>query len=239
MATSTEKTELVETLKGPKYYRITLWGYGGESAYLGLTKEQYEFWKAKDEEEYDTTLTYMLDEEREEFTDIPVEMDFMGDPDDTEAARYSWQDAPGEFCHQWGVAWNSARITVTEVDGEDYSANSIQDVVDGEELNVLLNNVMEENDWELELTEMGVADGTDEQPDYVLQFYSAEKGTFFESIFESIGPFDIKRLKVFCKEYPNGEDVVTNITYDDRDIENQGGDTNAKGYSVHLWMTAE
>lgn len=235
MATSEEKTELVETLKGPKYYRIILWGYGGESAYLGLTKEQYEFWKAKDEESYDTTLNYMLDEEREAVTDVPVEMDFMGDPDDTEAARYSWHDAPGEFCHQWGVSWDSARITVTEIESDEYHADPIQDVVDGEELNTLLNNIMEEHEWELELTEMGIADGTDEQPPYVLQFYSAEKGTFFEGIFESIGPFDAKRLKVFCEEYPNGEDIVTNITYDGRDIENQGGDTSGKGYSVHLW----
>jgi hypothetical protein len=235
MATSAEKTELVETLKGPKYYRIMLWGYGGESAYLGLTKEQYEFWKSKDEENYDTTLNYMLDEEREEFTDIPVEMDFMGDPDDTEAARYSWHDAPGEFCHQWGVAWDSARITVTEIESDEYSADPIQDVVDGEELQELLNKLDEEHNYELDLTEMSVAEGTDEQPPYVLQFYSSEKGTFFEGIFESIGPFDIKRLKVFCEEFPNGEDIVTNITYDGRDIENQGGDTNGKGYSVHLW----
>ena len=55
MATTKEKIELVETLKGPKFYRLTLWGYGGESAYLELTKDQYEYWKEKDEEEYDTT----------------------------------------------------------------------------------------------------------------------------------------------------------------------------------------
>lgn len=235
MATSAEKTDLVETLKGPKYYRIILWGYGGESAYMGLTPEQYKFWKAKEEEEYDTILNYMLDEERQEFTDIPVEMDFMGDPEDTEANRYSWHDAPGEFCHQWGVAYDSARITVTEIDAEDYGANPIEDVVDGEELESLLNTVMEEHDWELELAEMGIADGTDEQPDHVLQFYSSEKGTFFEGVFESIGPFDIKRLKIFVEEFPNGEDIVTNITYDGVDVDNQGGDTNGKGYSVHLW----
>ena len=43
MATSEEKTELVETIKGPRFYRIMLWGYGGESEYMELTKEQYDF----------------------------------------------------------------------------------------------------------------------------------------------------------------------------------------------------
>ena len=237
MATSAEKTELVETLKGPKYYRITLWGYGGESAYLKLTKEQYEFWKAKDEEEYDTTLNYILACEDEGKPDwVPDEMDFMKGTDSDGDAYYSpWYEAPTEFTHQWGADLGSARITVTEVEDTEYNSKPLEDVVDGKDLQEYLNAIVEENNYELELIEMGVAEGTDEQPDYVLQFYSSEKGTFFEGIFESIGPFDIKRLKVFCEEFPNGEDIVTNITYDGNDIENMGGDTNGKGYSVHLW----
>jgi hypothetical protein len=234
--TSEENQELVDTIKRPiRYYRVMLWGYGGESAYLGLTKEQYEYWKAKDEEEYDTTLNYMLDESREEVTDVPPEMDFMSDPEDMEASRYPWYEAPGEFSHQWGVDIGSARITVTEVEDAEYGSAALEDVVDGEELQDYLNKIDEENDYTLELITMGVADGTDEQPDYVLQFYSSEKGTFFEGIFESKGPFDIKRLKVFTEEFPNGEDIVTDIQYDGESIENAGGDTNGKGYSVHLW----
>lgn len=234
--TTEENQELIETIKRPiRYYRVTLWGYGGESAYLGLTKEQYEYWKDKDEEEYDTTLNYMLDENREEVTDIPPELDFLGDPDDMESSRYPWYEAPGEFSHQYGVEIGSARITITEVDSLEYSAKPLEDVVDGEELQDYLNSIDEENNYELDLVEMSVADGTDEQPDYVLQFYSAEKGTFYEGMFESKGPFDIKKFKVFTEEFPNGEDIVTDLQYDGESIENQGGDTNGKGYSVHLW----
>jgi hypothetical protein len=69
----------------------------------------------------------------------------------------------------------------------------------------------------------------------VLQFYSSEKGIFFEGMFESKGPFDVKRLKIFTEEYPNGEDIVTALSYEGQDIENAGGDTSGKGYSVHFW----
>lgn len=240
--TAEENQELIDTIKRPiRYYRVMLWGYGGEAAYLKLTKEQYEFWKAKDEEDYDTTVSYMNDAQDEGKPDwVPDEMDFMSHIDgDGEKYYNAWYEAPGEFCHQWGVDIGSARITVTEVEDAEYSSKPIEDVVDGEELQEYLNRIDEENDYTLELITMGVADGTDEQPDYVLQFYSAEKGTFFEGIFESKGPFDIKRLKVFTEEFPNGEDIVTELQYDGESIENMGGDTNGKGYSVHLWANVQ
>ena len=43
MATSEEKQELVETIKGPRFYRIQLWGYGGEAEYMHLTKNSTSF----------------------------------------------------------------------------------------------------------------------------------------------------------------------------------------------------
>lgn len=231
--TTEENQELIDTIKRPiRHYRVMLWGYGGEAAYLKLTKEQYEFWKEKDEEESDITMSYMNDAQDEGKPEwVPDEMDFMNDEGDYRP----WYEAPGEFCHQWGVDLGSARITVTEIESDEYNARPLEDVVDGEELQPLLDGIDEEHDYELELITMGVAEGTDEQPDYVLQFYSAEKGTFFEGIFTTTGPFDIKRLKVFTEEFPNGEDIVTDLQYDGESIENMGGDTNGKGYSVHMW----
>lgn len=232
--TSEENQELIDTIKRPiRYYRITIWGYGGEAAYLKLNKKQYEFWKAKDEEDYDNTMSYMnnaQDDGKPEW--VPDEMDFMRDKDGDYS---SWYENYNEFCHQWGVDISSARLTIDEVDSEEYNSKPLTTVVDGEELQEYLNKIDEENEWQLELITMGVAEGTDEQPEYVLQFYSAEKGTFFEGIFSTTGPFNIKKLKVFTEEFPNGEDIVTNITYEGNDIENQGGDTNGKGYSVHMW----
>ena len=82
---------------------------------------------------------------------------------------------------------------------------------------------------------MGVDEGEDAQGDYVAQMYSAEKGTFFEGRFETIGEFDPKKLKIHTLEYINGDDTVQRIEYDGKEIDNDGGDTNGKGYSFHVW----
>jgi hypothetical protein len=72
-----------------------------------------------------------------------------------------------------------------------------------------------------------------------MQFYSSEKGTFFDGIIETVGEFDIKKLKAVINEYPNGEDIVDGLLYDGVDIENQGGDTNGKGYYASVWSNVK
>jgi hypothetical protein len=74
---------------------------------------------------------------------------------------------------------------------------------------------------------------------YVLQMYSAEKGTFFDAIIETTGDFDPKKLKVHINEYPNGEDIVDGMEYNGVELDNQGGDTNGKGYSAHIWINEQ
>ena len=56
MATSEEKQELVEAIKGPRFYRIMLNGYGGESAYMSISKEAHDFWNAHNEEHGDNDM---------------------------------------------------------------------------------------------------------------------------------------------------------------------------------------
>jgi hypothetical protein len=67
--------------------------------------------------------------------------------------------------------------------------------------------------------------------------WSAEKGTFFEGYIETVGDFDPKKLKIYTSEYLNGDDTVQSIEYDGNEIDNQGGDTNGKGYSFHVWKS--
>jgi hypothetical protein len=86
---------------------------------------------------------------------------------------------------------------------------------------------------------MGVDEGEDTQGDYVAQMYSAEKGTFFEGIIETIGEFDPKKLKIYTSEYLNGDDTVQSIEYNGKEIENAGGDTNGKGYSFAVWKNVQ
>lgn len=232
MATSEEKQELVETIKGPRYYRIQLWGYGGEAEYMKLTQEQYEFWNSHIEEHGDgDAVQYCTSAEDGEFDfdnidELPEETQFLKVPGEDYSS--SWYESPTGFTHQWGVDYGNANITVEEVDGDDYSSSHIADVVDSESLS----DWCEDNEVEVE---MGVDEGEDNEPDYVAQMWSAEKGTFFEGIIETIGDFDPKKLKIYTSEYLNGDDTVQNIEYDGNDIDNSGGDTNGKGYSFHVW----
>ena len=244
MATSEEKTELVEELKGPRFYNITLNGYGGESAYMTISKEAHDFWQPICEEHGDSDLVqYMVsdDDEEPDFDEIdsvPESAMFLHDKDEDTYKR-PWYESHTEFEHSYGVEWGSAYITVTEVDSMDYSANQIQDIIEGENLSDMLSKLEEESNWEIELTEMGCEDEAPEGTDYIAQFYSSEKGTFFDGVIETTGDFDPKKLKVHTTEYLNGEDTVTMIEYDGVEVDNAGGDTNGKGYSAHVWSTVQ
>ena len=244
MATTEEKTELVETLKGPRFYRIRLYGYGGEAAYINLTKEAYDFWHNHTEEHYDDDFVQYLVNDNPEDCDyqelevVPKEADFLTSygEDDYKSA---WYEAPTEFCHQNGVEYSNASIEVEEVDSDDYSANYIRDVELGNDsLNDLVDAIQEEDSEKFdEMVSWGEGYEFAEQGKYVCQMYSAEKGTFFEAIIETIGDFDFKKLKILNNEYPNGEDIVDGLEYDGVELDNQGGDTNGKGYSAHVWST--
>jgi len=241
MNTTTEqKQELIDTLKGPRYYRVHLWGYGGEAAYININKEAYEFWKPITDDEGDSNLVeYMVNAEGGDLDDlevvVPPEAMFMQEETDGEVYAYPWYEAPGEFCHQHGVDFSNARISIEEVDSGEYMSKHVADVIDGEDLSELLDKVEEESNYEIEPKDWGECDTFGEEGEYVLQFYSSEKGSFFDGIIETVGEFDIKKLKAVINEYPNGEDIVDGLLYDGVDIDNQGGDTNGKGYSAYLW----
>ena len=239
MATSEEKQELVDQLSGPRYYHIQLWGYGGEAEYMNLTKEQYKFWSAHLEEHGDSdAVQYCTNAEDggfnfDDIDELPESMQFLKVLG--EDYSLNWYESPTGFTHQWGIDYNNANITISEVDSAEYNAKHIADVVDSEDLSEYINKIVEEHNYEIELTEMGVDEGEDTQGDYVAQMYSAEKGTFFDGIIETVGEFDPLKLKIYTSEYLNGDDTVQSIEYDGVDIENAGGDTNGKGYSFHVW----
>ena len=240
MATSEEKTELVETLKGPRFYRIQLNGYGGESAYMTITKEAHDFWYPICEEHGDSDLVeYMncddLEEcEFDELDTVPVEAQFLHDVEDDNYKR-PWYESHTEFEHSMGVELGSAYLVVEEVDSDEYMSNHIADVIEGENLQDMLNELDEASDYELEPISMDCNDEAPEGTEYIAQLYSSEKGNFFDGVIETVGEFDAKKLKVYTTEYMNGEDTVTSIEYDGVEVDNNGGDTNGKGYSASVW----
>ena len=232
MATTEEKQELVETIKGPRFYRIQFYGYGGEAEYMKLTKEQYEFWKEQIDENGDAdAVNYIINAEDEQFdfehiSELDESMKFLSDED----GPRPWNESPTGFTHQWGVDYSNANISVDEVDSDDYSAGHVTDVVESSTL----------NEW-CDVNEVNVEMGVDEaeEPDYVAQMWSSEKGTFFDGIIETVGDFDPKKLKIYTSEYLNGDDTIQSVEYDGNEIDNQGGDTNGKGYSFHVWSNVK
>jgi len=219
-------------------YRVMLWGYGGDGAYLKLTKEQYDYWRPKyDEEGDDPLLEYMLadqghDDNEDAYKDVPPEADFMlWEADGEESYRCPWYEAPTEFCHQWGVSYDT-NVNVCAVESTAYNAQSIGDPV----IDKKMSELQQEYD---EIMEFGVAldwqGNIIELPEYWLQFWSAEKGTFFEGYFETDEPFDAEKLKFYSQEFFNGDDTIVRVEYDGVEVNNEGGDTNGKGYSVSMF----
>jgi len=239
MATSEEKQELVEEIKGKRYYRILVQGYGGESAYMSISKEAHDFWKGITDEHGDNDLvSYMAsdgDEEPEyEYIDtVPDEAKFLHDEDDDNYKR-PWYESHTEFEHTYGAEYGSARIDIDEVDSDDYNAKHLREVIASMDITDLNDQILEESDNQLEILEMDCCE--EPECEYIAQLYSSEKGCFFDGVIETIGDFNPKKLKIYTTEFLNGEDTVTSITYDGVEIDNGGGDTNGKGYYASVWQ---
>ena len=226
-----------------RYYRIRMWGYGGEGAYIKLSKEAFDYWKPIwDEEGEEPLMDYMLAsegflDEDTSTTEVPKHADFMAwYNDDGERYQSSWYETTDEFAHQWGVEIHNGNITIEEVESGEYNAKTIATVIDGKTVEELQEEFGEAAE---ELVEYGcLTDHKGEilqEPEYVCQFWSAEKGTFFDACIETEGEFDLSKLTIKTEEFPNGDDSVEDVLYDDESLSNDGGDTNGKGYSVHLW----
>jgi len=256
MATIEEQEKTLERIKGPHYYRIMLNGYGAECSYMRISEEAFNFWSKQVEEHGDTdAIHYILnaaDQTRENVGedgeyeyinggDIPREAMFMHDDDD-EHVGATWYEPIDEFDHTWGVTYDAARLTIEKVDGTDYIANHLEDIVDSEELGVWCsevderhsdpdNSVWHESYWE----DHEYGNKYPEKGEYICQVVSSEKGTFFETVLETDTHFDETKLKWAIAEAPNGEDLVYGAQYDGEEIYNDGSDTNGKGYYVYFY----
>jgi hypothetical protein len=71
---------------------------------------------------------------------------------------------------------------------------------------------------------------TDES--YVFFGMSSERGQFYSAVIELDGDIDLSLLKFHSTEYPTGDDIISQVTYNDQDLSNEGGDTNGKGMTV-------
>jgi len=237
MATDQEKQELVDRIKDPRFYRILIRGYGGESTYCSISRSAFEFWNSLVEEHGDGDLVeYMLNSEDgewefDEIDEVPKSAQFMIDEDGD--AR-PWYEPPNEIDHSFGVTYESALISVEEVDSFDYNADFLNEASEEEDLTDLVDKVYEES--EVEIQEYNFSE-PDDDVDYIAQLYSIEKGTFFSGTVDTHGDFDPSKLKISITEGLNGEENITEVRYDGVFVENDGGDTNGKGYVAAVWAT--
>ena len=250
MATQKEKEDLIESFKGPFYYRISISGYGAESSYMNISKEAHDYWSAvKDEHGDHDCIQYVLNAEDyasddlascEEFEDIdpgdiPTEVMFMHDED---GAGYPWYEPLNEHDRNWAATMDSSYLTVEKVDSKDWNAQWIEDVIEHEDVGDFIGRVEEESDGEHEayaVNFMTESNPFPEKGQHICLMQSAEKGTFIETILETPLPFDQNLLKLQIGEAPNGEDLVFGLEYDGVELDQDGGDTNGKGYYIYFY----
>ena len=236
----TEEQIFIDKLAGnERYYRIIVNGYGGESAYLSISKEAHDFWKDHQDQYGDSDLVeYMVNAEESDFDfdeleAVPTEAEFLTDSD---GDPRPWFEAEGEFEHTHGVAYDSAWVCVDEMSNDDCNSDHVNTVIDREEIGTLVERIYEESgDEGLEIQNYSCCDEPDEDVKYIAQMYSIEKGCFFDGVVTTYGEFDPSKLRFDVVEYLNGEDTLTCVYYDGEEVENMGGDTNGKGYSASVW----
>lgn len=235
MTTLEEKQQLLEAIKGPRYYNISISGYGGESSYMSISKEAYEFWAPVCEEHGDGDLvTYMLSDEDEvveydDISDVPVQAQFLHDDNH----KYQWYRSNTEFEHSYGATYGSSYITVVEVDSDEYNANHVADVLTDADIEELDQKIGVETEWTTEIVEMGCCE--EPEAEYIAQMYSSEKGCFFEGVIKTIGEFNLHKLKIYTTEFLNEENTIVSVEYDGVEVDNMGGDTLGKGYYASVW----
>jgi hypothetical protein len=214
MATRKQKQELIDTLKfTPTPVRIQLYGYGGECYIGSISREQYEFFKAKkiDIDQY----THSWDENGM-WDDVPDDMRPF-----TPGSPYECDD----LFHGTGATMDSGSyITVEEVDSGQELWKSDLDIanLEGQGVTVDLVDDCDSVDW----------------PDGRIVFWGGqgEKGCFFDGEITLRAPFDPARLRI---TYGNGDDwyLCSGVEYDGEDVEGTDGySTTGKWAEGKFWI---
>jgi hypothetical protein len=125
--------------------------------------------------------------------------------------------------HVHGVSRNAGTLQILDENGDAVFEKSF-DAIDG--------GGEDSPEWSCgdEVWIGSQADGT-----VVFLGSSNEKGTFFEGEIELKEPFDITKL---CLSYDevDGEEIINGVTYDDEDIDNNGGNTDGKSSDFGMYI---
>lgn len=197
MATKRQKQELLEALRAEKKkYEIILTGYGGEIAIGRITREQYEFWKDRED----------LDEHCHDWDN---EMEI---PDDMIIARDgSWYECD-DIAHENGCEFSDAcYVTVYDEDKNEVWTSPLSSAA-LEERGVGVDGMNRDEHY--------VEYGTDVE--YYFWGQHFEKGTFQTYEIEIYGKFDPARLNFSIIDV-NGWELVNGVSYESIELDDTGG----------------
>jgi len=213
MATKEEKQELVEILKfTPRTYKVRLWGYGGEHVMGTVDRKVYDYFRKHriDLSEFAWDGVYA------EENNVPEDMQpfYPG----------AWHDCDN-MGHCWGVDRSAGTIQVDDENENTVYEKSLDDIVGYDEENP-------EPEWSC-----GEEVWIDSQPAGTVVFIgtSSEKGTFFEADLELKMPFDPSKLCLHYDEV-DGNEIITSVSYDGEELNNDGGDTNGKSSDFGFYI---
>lgn len=212
-----------------RFYRITLEGYGGDSVYIKLTKEAYDYWnKIRKNSDEDLLLDYVLEsEDVDSFDYIPLSADFLLEDEDADF-RATWRESRAIITKQYGIDYRCTELSVSEVSSDVYNSREIIPVLE----NVSLSDYSQ--DYPAMLAKQ-VLEETESH--YMLQVYSSEKGKFFEGVVRTDDKFDPNKLTFLMREYFNGDYIIENIMYNNDMIDSQNQDIVTKGVSCQIWKS--
>lgn len=222
MASTEEKLDLVDDIKRPtRYYRIKIWGYGGEYTYNTLTQEQFDYW-TQNEDDLEGYVSGDL-----EGNDIPENAQFLKQKEDDNEYSVEWYELDN-IEHFHGAEYFSANIVIDEVDSETYNCNIINTIYEDQ-----LDELVDLHDVNVIATESDSLINKNKQP--IIECVSSEKGDFNDIIFSTQGKIDLSKLSISIVELPNGDSVIDHISYNDEILNDNGADTNNKGFSVSIF----
>ena len=189
----------------PKY-KIEIYSRGFEIGIGSITKEQYEYWEDRDEEDLGEALNQNIDYDSEE---VPEEAQF----------KYHYNEY-SDCAEAYGPDAHTSTLVIKEDDNEIFNDDLM--TFFSEELGTEENAVGTESTYISDLA-----------PGYYVYWEHGGKGLYFDAEFEA-EKFDPKLL-VFKTSCVEGNDVIVSVEYDGVEVENFGGDWWGKyaDYSLH------
>lgn len=200
--------ELVAVLKfTPRTYRVSMWGYGGEKVMGTTTQEVWDYCNDNQVDLSDIAWNYDACEE------MGLDEDLLPFPPG------AWYECDS-MGHISGVSRDAGTIQIENENGETVYEHELGSF-----------------DYDEPCPDLCCDDevwiGSRKKGEIVFVGSSNEKGTFFEGDIELTAPFDITKLELHYDEF-DGEEIVTSVTYDGEEIDNNGGSTDGKSSDFNM-----